>query len=75
MRARRLRHANLMGPAGFVSLDDSEVMELAQRGIHCDEDNSAVVEMGGRDRADHDHIVTETAIRAFYGYYREVMEL
>jgi salicylate 5-hydroxylase large subunit len=75
MRARRLRHANLMGPAGFVSLDDSEVMELAQRGIHCDEDAAAVVEMGGRDRADHDHIVTETAIRAFYGYYREVMGL
>jgi salicylate 5-hydroxylase large subunit len=75
MRARRLRHANLMGPAGFVSLDDSEVMELAQRGIHCDETGAAVVEMGGRGTEDHDHIVTETAIRAFYSYYREVMEL
>lgn len=75
MTARRLRHANLMGPAGFVSLDDSEVMELAQRGIHCDESNSALVEMGGRGREDEDHIVTETAIRAFYGYYREVMGL
>jgi len=75
MTARRLRHANLMGPAGFVSLDDSEVMELAQRGIHCDESGSALVEMGGRGREDVDHIVTETAIRAFYGYYREVMGL
>ena len=75
MRARRLRHANLMGPAGFVSLDDSEVMELAQRGIHCDESGAAVVEMGGHGREDHDHIVTETAIRAFYGHYREVMGL
>ena len=75
MRARRLRHANLMGPAGFVSLDDSEVMELAQRGIHCDESGAAVVEMGGHGREDHDHIVTETAIRAFYAHYREVMGL
>ncbi len=60
MRARRLRHANLMGPAGFVSLDDSEVMDLAQRGIHCDESGQALVEMGGRGTEDHDHIVTET---------------
>ncbi len=75
MQARRLRHANLMGPAGFVSLDDSEVMDLAQRGIHVDAERAAVVEMGGRGTEDHDHIVTETAIRAFYGYYREVMGL
>ncbi len=73
MRARRLRHANLMGPAGFVSLDDSEVMDLAQRGIHCDENGQALVEMGGRGTEDHDHIVTETAIRAFYSYYRSAM--
>lgn len=75
MRARRLRHANLMGPAGFVSLDDSEVMELAQRGIHCDESGEAVVEMGGHGTDDQDHIVTETAIRSFYAYYRDVMGL
>jgi len=75
MRARRLRHANLMGPAGLVSLDDSEVMDLAQRGIHCDNTGNAVVEMGGHGTEDHDHIVTETAIRAFYSYYRNVMGL
>jgi len=75
MTARRLRHANLMGPAGFVSLDDSEVMELAQRGIQCDPTNSALVEMGGRGREDENHIVTETAIRAFYDYYRKAMSL
>jgi hypothetical protein len=31
--------------------------------------------MGGRGTEDHDHIVTETAIRAFYGYYRSAMGL
>jgi hypothetical protein len=50
-------------------------MDLAQRGIHVDAERAAVVEMGGRGTEDHDHIVTETAIRAFYGYYREVMGL
>jgi hypothetical protein len=75
MTARRLRHANLMGPAGFVSVDDSEVMDLAQRGIATDDSGTALLEMGGRGREDSDHIVTEAAIRAFYGYYRDVMGL
>jgi salicylate 5-hydroxylase large subunit len=30
MTRRRLLQANLMGPAGYVSLDDSEVMQLSQ---------------------------------------------
>jgi len=75
MRARRLRHANLMGPAGLVSIDDSEVMDIAQRGIDADPSGDAVLEMGGRDVGDQDHIVTESAIRAFYRHYRQVMAL
>ena len=30
---KRLRQANLMGPAGLVSADDSEVMKLSQDGV------------------------------------------
>jgi salicylate 5-hydroxylase large subunit len=75
MQERRLRQANLMGPAGLVSIDDSEVMRLAQRGFAATDDAAAVVEMGGRDTADTDHMVTEAAIRAFYEHYRAVMEL
>ena len=33
MRQRRLRQANLMGPGGLVSLDDSEAMMLSQAGV------------------------------------------
>ncbi len=77
MRQRRLRQANLMGPAGLVSIDDSEVMRLAQLGATAggDEGATAFVEMGGVDTERADHIVTESAIRAFYAYYREVMGL
>jgi salicylate 5-hydroxylase large subunit len=75
MRTRRLRQANLMGPSGLVSIDDSEVMRLAQLGATADPDGFAFVEMGGTDTERADHIVTESAIRAFYAYYREVMEL
>jgi salicylate 5-hydroxylase large subunit len=75
MTTRRLRQANLMGPSGFVSIDDSEVMVLAQRGAAAQQTGTALVEMGGRDTADTEHMVTEAAIRAFYDEYRRVMEL
>jgi salicylate 5-hydroxylase large subunit len=75
MTRRRLRQANLMGPAGYVSLDDSEVMQLSQQGIAPYPDARGLLEMGGRGTDDEDHIVTEAAIRAFYTYYRQVMGL
>jgi salicylate 5-hydroxylase large subunit len=75
MRQRRLRQANLMGPAGLVSLDDSEAMLLSQAGINSDDDAACLVEMGGRAVVNEPHMVTETAIRGFYQHYRSVMEL
>jgi salicylate 5-hydroxylase large subunit len=75
MTAIRLRQANLMGPAGFVSVDDGEVMRLSQDGVAVDPRRSALAEMGGRDTEDQEHMVTEVAIRAFYAHYRQVMGL
>jgi salicylate 5-hydroxylase large subunit len=71
----RLRQANLMGPAGLVSIDDSEMMQLSQHGVRADPHGAAVIELGGRDCDDEPHMITETAIRGFYTYYREVMEI
>jgi len=75
MRQRRLRQANLMGPAGLVSLDDSEAMLLSQAGIDGNEAAECIAEMGGRAVRDEPHMVTETAIRGFYQHYRRVMDL
>ena len=75
MDNRRLRQANLMGPAGLVSIDDSEVLKMSQDSIAFYPEKDGLYEMGGRGTEDHDHIVTETAIRAFYKVYREVMGL
>jgi salicylate 5-hydroxylase large subunit len=75
MTQTRLRQANLMGPSGLVSLDDSEVMQLCQQGVGPDPGGASLVEMGGRGTEDQDHVVTEVAIRAFYAHYRRVMEL
>lgn len=75
MTLRRLRQANLMGPAGYVSVDDSEVMESAQSGLSRYPEAEAVVEMGGRGTENTPHMVTESSIRAFYKGYREIMGL
>lgn len=75
MITRRLRQANLMGPAGYVSTDDSEVMKLSQDALRHFPDQKALLEMGGFDAEDTDHMVTEAGIRAFYDYYYRIMEL
>jgi len=75
MRLRRTRQANLFGPAGFVSADDGEVIEMSQQGCAAAPDEAALVVMGGREIAPTDHMVTETAIRGMYRYWREVMGL
>ncbi|MFM1987133.1 MAG: hypothetical protein RJA99_90 [Pseudomonadota bacterium] len=72
---RRLRHANLYGPAGLVAMEDGEVLAESQLGAAEYPHRSAVLEMGGRDVDPQDHMVTEVLIRAFYKYYREAMGL
>ena len=74
MTQRRLRQANLFGPAGFVSADDGEVIEFSQHGFEQKPFHRTLAELGGRDVADADHMVTETLIRGMYRYWREVME-
>ncbi|MBI2726261.1 MAG: Rieske 2Fe-2S domain-containing protein [Polaromonas sp.] len=75
MTRLRIRHANLYGPAGYVAMEDGEVLSESQGGAHHAESYSAVLEMGGRDVKAQDHMVTEVLIRAFYKYYREAMGL
>jgi salicylate 5-hydroxylase large subunit len=74
MTERRLRQANLFGPAGFVSADDGEVIELSQQGFEQKPSHRTLAELGGTEVADSDHMVTETLIRGMYRYWREVME-
>jgi salicylate 5-hydroxylase large subunit len=73
MTTRRLRQANLFGPAGFVSVDDSEILELNQQGASGSPHGECFIEMGGVDTRNTDHVVTEAAVRGMYRYYRDVM--
>lgn len=80
MTTRRLRQANLFGPAGFVSADDGEVIEFSQDGFRqWGEDGHTVVELGGKadsvGQPPTEHMVTETLIRSMYAYWRKTMNL
>jgi salicylate 5-hydroxylase large subunit len=74
MTQRRLIQANLFGPAGFVSADDGEVIELSQYGFEQKPFHRAVAELGGYEVENTDHMVTESLIRGMYEYWRKVME-
>ena len=49
MTQRRLRQANLFGPAGFVSADDGEVIEFSQEAFESKPQHRTLAELGGAD--------------------------
>jgi phenylpropionate dioxygenase-like ring-hydroxylating dioxygenase large terminal subunit len=75
MATRRLKQANLVGPGGYVSLEDGAVGDFVQRGIVGAGRDSEVVEMGGHGFASQDTRVTEAPLRGFWKVYREHMGL
>ena len=76
MTQRRLRQANLFGPAGFVSADDGEVIEFSQDGFkQAGDAGSTLCELDGTGTGGTEHMVTETLIRSMYAYWRKVMSL
>jgi phenylpropionate dioxygenase-like ring-hydroxylating dioxygenase large terminal subunit len=73
MLAARVKQANLVGPAGFVSMEDGYASEIVQQAIIRDGDACSVLEAGGSAIEDQETLVTETAIRGFWQNYRELM--
>ena len=75
MTRRRLRQANLFGPAGYVSADDGEAIECVQRGAAPHAAERTYNAMDGYGVGGADHMVTEALIRGMYDYWRRVMEI
>lgn len=77
MTVRRLRQANLFGPAGFVSADDGIALELQQDGFNQSQAGEYLLaELDGPDNGVvTEHMNTETLIRGMYRYYKEAMGL
>lgn len=70
MTARRLRQANLVGPAGLISMEDGAATGFAQRGAAGAAERCSVLEMGGAEVASSDSRVNETSVRGFWQAWR-----
>jgi len=75
MVALRARQSNLVGPAGYISMEDGAVGGFVQRAITGAGDRDSVVEMGGDGAQSQATRATESSIRGFWQAYRAVMEI
>jgi phenylpropionate dioxygenase-like ring-hydroxylating dioxygenase large terminal subunit len=75
MTGLRIRQANLIGPAGFISMEDGAATAFVQRGVQAASDRASFVEMGGREIASSESRVTETSVRGLWQAYRRHMGL
>lgn len=73
MAERRLLQSNLVGPAGYVSMEDGAVGGFVQRAIVGSENENSLMEMGGHGHTSEDNRTTEASIRGFWQAYRPLM--
>ena len=73
MTEKRLLQANLVGPAGYVSMEDGAVGGFVQRAIKGSEDECSVIEMGGHEHVSQPTRATEASIRGFWQTWRSLM--
>ena len=74
MTRHRLLQANMVGPAGLISMEDGEAIEITHRATAGDADGCSVIEMGGGGPITNlDHRVNDVPCRGFWSYYAEVM--
>jgi anthranilate 1,2-dioxygenase large subunit len=74
MTRHRLRQGNLMGPSGFLGLEDNEAIKFVQEGVRRSSSQRGVLKLGG-DHAGSASLIDESAIRGMYRHYRQAMSL
>ncbi|WOF45887.1 aromatic ring-hydroxylating dioxygenase subunit alpha (plasmid) [Sphingopyxis indica] len=75
LRALRIKQANLVGPAGYISMEDTEATELVQRGTATSPGACSILEMGRDADGNESSTISEHMIRAFWQGYAHIMDL
>jgi anthranilate 1,2-dioxygenase large subunit len=76
MTRHRLRQGNLMGPAGFLGIEDNEAIKFVQDGMQRVPDKEHLVMLDPAVAAGtSESLISEAAIRAMYKYWRAEMGL
>jgi len=73
MRKLRIKQANLVGPAGYISMEDTEATELVQQGVARDANVTSVIDMAKDAPTQSDTLITEKLIRRFWAGYQKLM--
>lgn len=73
LRAMRIKQANLVGPAGYISMEDTEATELVQRGVAGAQDAHSVLEMSRAAPDETATLITEGLVRKFWVAYQRLM--
>jgi phenylpropionate dioxygenase-like ring-hydroxylating dioxygenase large terminal subunit len=69
----RVKQSNMVGPAGYISMEDGAVGAFVQRAITGAEDQDSVMMMGGDSTASTPARATEASVRGFWKAYRARM--
>lgn len=70
----RLTQANLVGPSGYISMEDSEAIEMVQANADVRATGETVIEMGGKGEVhDLDYLISEMPVRGFWKHYVSLM--
>ena len=75
MTRRRLLQANLVGPAGYISMEDGAATGFVQRGVAGSPERASVIEMGGAVIGSGDSRITESAVRGLWKAWRQYMHV
>jgi phenylpropionate dioxygenase-like ring-hydroxylating dioxygenase large terminal subunit len=76
MTRHRLRQGNLMGPAGFLGLEDNEAIKFVQDGMQRVPNGKHLVKLDPANPAGtSETVISESAIRAMYKYWRKEMNI
>ena len=74
MTERRLKQANLVGPAGYISMEDGAVGGFVQRAVRGAEEQAGLLLMGGSNARSQAFRATEASVRGFWKKYRSIMD-
>jgi anthranilate 1,2-dioxygenase large subunit len=75
MTRHRLKQGNLMGPSGYLGVDDNEAIRFVQDGLRRSVSDEGIVMLDPENEGGTDTLISEASIRALYRHYREVMGL
>lgn len=75
MQMIRMKQSNLVGPAGLISMEDGEAVEIVQDAVIRDGKKTSVLAMGGVHAGSVDHMITEAPIIGFWENYARYLNL